>query len=536
MRWLVQAGQLKDVQAYARSFPQEAPGWVDGVYAGRPEVRTALAEPAHGAQGVLMSGSVVVEETDPVNGDANTIARATYYAGTQLEATMPERTFELHLTVASCADASQTWYVVVNDRRIAQVTVTPHAAVAASCEAVLTSRAFALMLVPAGVYDDGAAAEAKIELVDLSLAEVPAPADHHDTPALWIAADSTVQTYFDRERPQSGWGEWLAWHLYGGHRYQSEHDAGSCTVQAMRYRGDGPQIHNRALGARSARSYVAEGRLEALFRGVCPGDWLIIQFGLNDASPNRPMRYVPVEEYPAWLARYVEGALDRGMHPVLVTAPPQYRAPGADDAPTVFDAYADATRVYAREADVPLIDLRREMAAYLAALPAENRAACYLRAPARQWESHPDGVADTVHLSTYGAFVCAGIIARGLAALSPAFTVAPDDRPPLTAPTGLIARGITGIVGLEAELRWDAVPGADYYTVEKRCAETGHRYDRLVTTQPRARDLPLPGQSRQVIYEVRAWRAGEASAGANVALTLPASDDGVPCARVHPVA
>lgn len=535
MRWLVQAGQLTDAQAYACSFPQEAPGWVDGVYAGRPAVRTALAEPTRGAQGLLMAGSAAVEETDPVDGDVNTCVRATYYAGTQLEATVPERTYELRLTVASCADVSQTWHVVVDDRRIAQVTVAPHTVVAASCEAVLTSRTFTFMLVPAGAYDDGAAAEATIELVDLALAEVPAPADHHDAPALWIAADSTVQTYFDRERPQSGWGEWLAWHLYAGHQYQSEHDAGGCTVQAMRYRGNGPQIHNRALGARSTRSYIAEGRLEALFRGACPGDWLLIQFGLNDASPNRPMRYVPVEDYPSWLARYVEGALDRGVHPVLVTAPPQYTVPGADDAPTVFDAYANATRAYAQEAGVPLIDLRREMTAYLATLPAENRAACYLRAPARQWESHPDGIADTIHLSTYGAFVCAGIIARGLAALSPAFTVAPDDRPPLTAPTGLVARGITGIIGLEAELRWDAVPGADYYTVEKRSAQTGHRYDRLVTTQPRARDLPLPGQSRHVTYEVRAWRAGEASAGASVTLTLPASDDGVPCARAHPV-
>nr|WP_239464495.1 GDSL-type esterase/lipase family protein [Collinsella tanakaei] len=438
------------------------------------------------------------------------------------------RGYRVELVVTSREQEARSWVAVVNDAPAARFEVPSGKRVRVRFEVQLTCRGFELALEPEGDFDDGCAPDAAIELDELVL-EVIERAGRRKAPTIWIAADSTVQTYFDEERPQAGWGEWLYWYLYRDHRAQVRHDEGSATVQARRFDGCGPTIRNRALGARSARSYIAEGRLAALLAQVRPGDILLIQFGLNDASATRPMRYIAPEQFRCWLARFVESARDRGVRPVLITPPPQYRAPGADAPASPFDTYAAIARAYAAEADVPLIDLRALATAYLEGLPPENRAAFFLRAPVRQWASHPDGIKDNVHLSVFGAFTCAGIIARELVRLVDGLELVGDERTGApAAPCDVRACAQRGIVGLEAEVRWRDANDADYWTVEKRSAETGRLYERFVVLQPRLHDLPLPGQSRHVRYEVRAWRGAESSAPVEVALTLAASDDACP--------
>lgn len=44
-------------------------------------------------------------------------------------------------------------------------------------------------------------------------------------------------------------------------------------------------LSNRALGGRSARTYLTQGWWAKLLADVKPGDWVLIQFGHNDASP-----------------------------------------------------------------------------------------------------------------------------------------------------------------------------------------------------------------------------------------------------------
>lgn len=44
-------------------------------------------------------------------------------------------------------------------------------------------------------------------------------------------------------------------------------------------------IDNRALGGRSSRTFITEGRWERIMQTLRPGDFVIMQFGHNDASP-----------------------------------------------------------------------------------------------------------------------------------------------------------------------------------------------------------------------------------------------------------
>ncbi len=78
-------------------------------------------------------------------------------------------------------------------------------------------------------------------------------------PTLWIAGDSTLKS----NAPLRGWGQ----------------DLGTFF--------DPKKINvvNRAIGGRSARTFLTEGRWQEILDGIKPGDFVIIQFGHNDAGP-----------------------------------------------------------------------------------------------------------------------------------------------------------------------------------------------------------------------------------------------------------
>ena len=113
---------------------------------------------------------------------------------------------------------------------------------------------------------------------------------------IFIASDSTAQDYRPDKYPLSGWGSMLR-----------------CAV--------GPEVTvvNRAIGGRSTKSFMGEGRLDTIAKDLQPGDTLLIQFGHNDANQAKPERYTPVPEYEANLSRYITVARAAKAKPVLLT-------------------------------------------------------------------------------------------------------------------------------------------------------------------------------------------------------------------------
>ncbi len=509
-----------------RSYPREAAGWVDGVYGFRT-LEERSAAPVSDGRGLPICARSLVEESEAQNGDANTIVRAVYHEGTFVRLPLAACDWALELELLSDVDAEVA--VVVNEDERVRVGLAAGEAKKIAFAAPLTKRVLDLTVVP---FDNAGETTSwgKVWLRSLSYMQVEHAAA--PSPRILIAADSTAQTYFDRERPQSGWGEWLYWYLYEGHAASISHDDTSSVRQARLFQGAGPDIYNKALGGRGFKTYLAEHRWEKLLSVVRPGDAVLIDFGLNDASKTRPMRYIPVDEFASWIERYVSCVVDRAAQPVLLTSTPLYPGPEGDFAHEVTSIYADVVRRFAIDHDLPLIDVRAEFMDYVRGLPPQNREALWLRARPFQYSSHPDGVKDPCHLSTLGAFKVAGIVARGLAKALPWVSLASDvalEPEPAAAPgpvCELAATAVKGIVGLEGSLRWDPpAGGADYYVVEKRNAATGRLYDRAVTIQPFYLDLPLPAQARTIEYRVSAWNDAKSSDAAAIQLTFPADDD-----------
>jgi len=83
-------------------------------------------------------------------------------------------------------------------------------------------------------------------------------------PVLYIIGDSTVKNgNGNPNNKQQGWGSWIY-----------------TDFDTMRI-----SISNQAIGGRSSRTFLTEGRWTKVLETLQPGDYVLMQFGHNDSSP-----------------------------------------------------------------------------------------------------------------------------------------------------------------------------------------------------------------------------------------------------------
>ncbi|WP_037288292.1 GDSL-type esterase/lipase family protein [Saccharibacillus sacchari] len=209
---------------------------------------------------------------------------------------------------------------------------------------------------------------------------------------IYMAGDSTMQSYSESQAPQEGWGQ-----------------------QFGRYFSNGAVVVNNAIGGRSSKSFLVDGRLDTILQRIKPGDYFFVSFGHNDASAGIPDRYASPEDYKMYLARYVNGAKQRGATPVLLTPV------GRRDFNTVtqefnvsFPEYVQAAKEVAAELDVELIDLSQLSVAYYDQLGNTATEKLFLYANPGEYPKYPNGVNDNTHFSGYGAQKIAGLVANAV--------------------------------------------------------------------------------------------------------------------------
>ncbi|MCR2803920.1 GDSL-type esterase/lipase family protein [Paenibacillus sp. SCIV0701] len=216
-----------------------------------------------------------------------------------------------------------------------------------------------------------------------------------------------MQSYSEMQAPQQGWGQ-----------------------QFGRYFADGVVVENHSIGGRSSKSFMVDGRLDTVLREIKPGDFFFISFGHNDASAGIPERYASPADYKTYLARYVNGARQRGATPVLLTPV------GRRDFNLVtqefnvsFPDYVAAAKEVAAELEVALIDLSQLSIAHYNKVGLAATEDIFLYAYPGEYPKYPNGVNDNTHFSGTGARVIAGLVAGAVKemglTLSP-FVIDPD--------------------------------------------------------------------------------------------------------------
>lgn len=237
---------------------------------------------------------------------------------------------------------------------------------------------------------------------------LPEPANP-TLPSVVLIGDSTVRNGGgDGGGGQWGWGEPLAEIL----------DAAKVNVV------------NRAIGGLSSRTFLTQGHWTRAKTLLKAGDWLLIQFGHNDAAPLTDDRRARgtmrttgdevqavynlltgepeiVRSYGAYVRQYVREARELGAHPVICTPVPRKAWDEATGKIALngggFPALAAAV---AAEEGVPLIDLNTLVAARYDRLTHDEVDALF-------------GDPNT-HTSRAGAELTAGIVAAELHRIEPA--------------------------------------------------------------------------------------------------------------------
>jgi lysophospholipase L1-like esterase len=213
-----------------------------------------------------------------------------------------------------------------------------------------------------------------------------------------IVGDSTVMTYKESDFPQCGWGQEL------GHFF----------------RDGAVAIDNRAIGGRSSRSFIEEGRWATVSGTLRKGDFVLIQFGHNDRSTVAE-RHADTAQFRKYLTQYVTESRARGAIPILVS-PMNMNAWTGATLREVFneganDYYTAMGRVV-KALDVPFVDLEKKSHAYFQKLGQDYITKyLFLGLDAGEYPNFPDGIADGTHFQEMGAISMARFVAEGIGEL-----------------------------------------------------------------------------------------------------------------------
>jgi lysophospholipase L1-like esterase len=161
-------------------------------------------------------------------------------------------------------------------------------------------------------------------------------------------------------------------------------------------------ISNHAVNGRSTKSFIDEGRWQAVLDSLKPGDYIFIQFGHNDRKDYDSTRYTtPFGTYSENMEKFVNETREKGATPVLFTSIVR-RKFGADGKLTdTHGDYPVATRQVAEKLNVPLIDLEKITKDWINSLGDEPSKAMYLWTGPN--EKFPEGRKDDTHLCENGA-------------------------------------------------------------------------------------------------------------------------------------
>ena len=206
---------------------------------------------------------------------------------------------------------------------------------------------------------------------------------------LFVAGDSTAQSYRVEQTLMRGWAQYLE--LFFDERVQ---------------------VENRSMAGRSSKSFREEGRWNKILEDLRKGDVVFIQFGHNDTS-TKPERHASPADYRQNLRRFVQEVREREATPVLLTS---IVLCTFNDSGQLVDRrlkeYPQIVRDLAAEEKVILIDMFRLSFDLLQELGPEEARKLYMFLEPGEDPSRPQGSNDDTHLRERGAKQLAALVAE----------------------------------------------------------------------------------------------------------------------------
>ena len=234
----------------------------------------------------------------------------------------------------------------------------------------------------------------ELSITDEPYAEIYDPTQEQQTVSgqrtLYIAGDSTAQSYREQYAPQQGWGY-----------YMQNYFTSDLTVA------------NHSIAGRSSKKFYDEGRWQTIADSLKEGDFVMIQFAINDAGKQNEDRYAPVcgnVDYPSsgsyewYMTQFITSAKAKGATPILVTTTIGMKAYSNGRFVNSYTEYNDACYKLARKYSIPCIDLNTLMVDHYNSVGYDTAKSYHLIGVV-------SGSTDGTHFCEKGADIVAGLVA-----------------------------------------------------------------------------------------------------------------------------
>ncbi|HEV7783104.1 MAG TPA: GntR family transcriptional regulator, partial [Chitinophagaceae bacterium] len=100
---------------------------------------------------------------------------------------------------------------------------------------------------------------------------------------IFLAGDSTIAIKETKANPETGWGMPFVYFW-------------DSTVTVV----------NRAKNGRSTKTFLSEGLWKSIYDEAGEGDYVFIQFGHNDESPDKKERYATPDTFKMLLTKFIK--------------------------------------------------------------------------------------------------------------------------------------------------------------------------------------------------------------------------------------
>ena len=244
---------------------------------------------------------------------------------------------------------------------------------------------------------------------------------------IFTIGDSTMANKkLEGGNPERGWGQMLS-----------------------RYFTDDITIDNHAVNGRSSKSFINEGRWDAVLSKIQKGDYVFIQFGHNDEKDDPNRHTDPGTTFDANLKKFVEDTRAKGGIPVLFNSivrrnfgkadgnavanaikqddirngiDPKAPKDSIEEGETLIDthgAYLISPKNVAKELNVTFIDLNSLTHKLVEGMGPQKSKELYLWVESKTVPALPNGREDNTHLNVHGASVIAEMAVKAVAEAIP---------------------------------------------------------------------------------------------------------------------
>lgn len=212
---------------------------------------------------------------------------------------------------------------------------------------------------------------------------------------IFLAGDSTMSIKETKAYPETGWG-----------------------MPFVQFWDSTVTVVNRAKNGRSTKTFLSEGLWKSIYDEAGQGDYVIIQFGHNDESPEKKERYATPDTFKMNLTRFITETREKKATPILFTPVSRRKFDKSGTAVPTHEQYSALVKEVAKETGVLLIDLDEKSRTLYQQFGEENSKLLFLQLQPGEHPNYPEGKTDNTHFTELGARLIAQLILKELKTLN----------------------------------------------------------------------------------------------------------------------